>query len=214
MSLLRILTADSHDVLRRGLRSLLTSHPGWIVCGEAKNGLEAVRLTMELKPDVVILCVEMTGLNGIEATRQIKRLQPGTEVLVYTAHDEEHIVFDAVKAGANAHVLKTDSESTLVEAISRLANHVPYFSSKAAQTLVGRLAKERQESTTTHALTDREREIVQLLSDSESNKQIAVRLQISVKTVEAHRAAIMRKLGFTSVTELVRYAIRNQLIEP
>jgi DNA-binding NarL/FixJ family response regulator len=214
MSRVRILIADAHEVLLRGLTSLLTSRPGWTVCGQAKTGLEAVRQAIELKPDVVILGVDMAELNGIEATRQIKRALPATEVLIYTTHDEEYLIVQALKAGASGHMLKSDDESMLIDAVAKLAAHSPFFSTKASETLLEHVMKKTGEFEETHILTERELEIVRLISDGQSNRLIAAHLRISVKTVEAHRAAIMRKLGFKSITELVRYAIRNKLIQP
>jgi DNA-binding NarL/FixJ family response regulator len=212
MSQVKIFIADAHEVLLRGLKSLLTSHAGWTVCGEAKTGVEAVRRIIELKPDIVILGVDMAELNGIEATRQIKRAIPSTEVLIYTIYDEEYLIVEALKAGASGHVLKSDSEQTLLEAVTTLATHLPYFSTKSAETLLEHV-KKTAVTDNAHVLTDREREIVKTVSEGKSNKEIAAHLRISVKTVEAHRAAIMRKLGFKSITELVRYAIRNKFIQ-
>src|SRR5262245_6322688 len=117
MTKLRILVADGHDVVRRGLRSLLASHSGWSVCGEARSGLDAVRLAAELKPDIVILSLDMTELNGIDATRQIKRARPATEILFYTSHNDEHLIAQALMAGARGHVLKSDREETLIDAV-------------------------------------------------------------------------------------------------
>ena len=213
MARLKILVADGHDVLRRGLRSLLSSHPGWSICGEARNGMEAVNLANELAPDIVILSLELEELNGIEATRQIKRNQPSTEILLYTTHDEEYLIAEAFRAGARGHVLKSDIEETLVEAIVNLARHTPFLSTTAAETLLNHMLKVGTTSYETRAPTSREREIIRLLSEGKSNKEIGCHLRISVKTVEAHRSTTMRKLGFTSVTELVRYAIRNGIIQ-
>jgi DNA-binding NarL/FixJ family response regulator len=212
MARLKILVADGHDVLRRGLRSLLSSHPGWLICGEARSGMEAVKLAAELSPDIVILSLELEELNGIEATRQIKKNHPVTEVLLYTIHDEEYLIAEAFRAGARGHVLKSDSEETLMEAVSNLAKHIPFLSTTAAETLLNHMLKVGT-SYETRALTTREREIIRLLSEGKSNKEIGNHLRISVKTVEAHRSTTMRKLGFTSVTELVRYAIRNGIIQ-
>ena len=211
---LKIFLADEQDVLRRGLRSLLTTHAGWSVCGETRSGVEAVGLVLELKPDVVIIGVEMAELNGIEVTRQIKRSRPQTEVLFYTVHKEEYLIAEALRAGARGHVLKSDSEETLIEAVRALAKHSPYFSTPAAETLLKHLPKTRAELDVMRVLTERERKIVQLLADGKSNRDIASQFQISPKTVEAHRSAIMRKLRFSSITDLVRYAIRNRLIQP
>jgi len=174
--------------------------------------MDAVKLAAELSPDIVILSLELEELNGIEATRQIKRTHPVTEVLLYTIHDEEYLIAEAFRAGARGHVLKSDSEETLVEAVSNLAKHIPFLSTTAAETLLNHMLKVGA-SYETRALTTREREIIRLLSEGKSNKEIGNHLRISVKTVEAHRSTTMRKLGFTSVTELVRYAIRNGIIQ-
>src|SRR5262245_50023890 len=207
MARLRILVADCHDVLRRGLRSLLTSPSGWTVCGEARSGIETVKLASELKPDIVILELELTELNGIEATRQIKRNHLSIEVLLYTIHEEQLLVAEAFRAGARGHVLKPDTEDTLIEAVATLARHVPFLSTVAAETLLNQVLKAGIESDEIQALTVREREIIRLLSEGKSNREIATQLNISVKTVETHRSATMRKLGYTSIAELVRYAI-------
>jgi DNA-binding NarL/FixJ family response regulator len=162
----------------------------------------------------VILEIDLLSLNGVEATRQIKRDRPSTEVLVYTTHNEERVIGEALRAGARGYVLKSDNEDKLVEAITALARHVPFFSPSAAETMLTHLIKFGPNATEMLPLTAREREIVCLLSDAKSNKQIASQLRISVKTVETHRAAVMRKLGFKSITDLVRYAIRNGFVEP
>jgi DNA-binding NarL/FixJ family response regulator len=212
MAILKILLADGHDIVRRGLRSLLSSHPRWHICGEAKSGMDAVRLAAKLKPDLVILALEMAGLSGIEVTRQIVQSRPATQILIYTIHDEEYLLVEALRAGARGHVLKSDSEDTLIEAIKSLEKHSPYFSTRAAETLVHQLVKSEVALNNTR-VTGRERQIVQLLADGKSNKETATHLSISIKTVEAHRSAIMRKFGFKSIAELVRYAIRNRIIE-
>src|SRR5262245_32585456 len=132
MARLRILVADCHDVMRRGLRSLLSSHSGWSVCGETRSGLDAVKLASQLKPDIVILGLELTELNGIETTRQIKRNQPSAEILIYTLHVEQLVIAEAFRAGARGHVLQSDSEETLIEAVATLAKHVPFLSTLAS----------------------------------------------------------------------------------
>jgi DNA-binding NarL/FixJ family response regulator len=211
---MRIFLADSLDVLRRGLRVLLSEYPGWSVCGEARNGLEALARILELKPDIVIVDLDLPELDGIQATRRIKEALPETEVLFFTIHEERHVIARAIRAGARAYVLKTDSEDALVEAVETLARHLPYFDGRASEMLLSNFLNKTAESDEAQVLTDRESEIVQLLSDGKSNKEVAYSLSISVKTVETHRAAIMRKLGLKSITELVRFAIRNKLIEP
>jgi DNA-binding NarL/FixJ family response regulator len=212
MAKLNIFLADSHDVLRRGLRSLLSSHSGWFVCGETKSGLDAVRLVVDLKPDVVILDLDMPGLNGVDVTRQIKRKRPATGILIYTAFNEEDMTVKALMAGALGHVLKSDSEDTLIDAVTAVGRHLPFLSTKPAEILLKHMQK-RGGLDETRILTFRERKIVQLLSDGKTNKDVSAHLHISVKTVEAHRSAIMRKLGFKSISELVRYAIRNGLTQ-
>ena len=206
--------ADDHEVIRKGVCTLLAAHPGWSICGEASNGREAVKLALKLKPDIVILDVEMPEVNGVEATHEIKRALPGTEVLIFTMHDEEYLVTEVLRAGARGHVLKTDSAEELIDAVEALAKHLPALSARASSVLLDHLLQASAESDETSGLTRRERQIVQMLADGKANKDVASHLRISVKTVETHRAAIMRKLGFKSITELVRYAIRNSLIRP
>jgi DNA-binding NarL/FixJ family response regulator len=184
------------------------------VCGESRSGREAVKLVLQLKPDIVILDLEMPELNGVEATHQIKRELPATEVLIFTMHEEEYFITEALRAGARGYVLKSDAEEKLIEAVAALARHVPYFSASASETMLEQVLKAGEAPDEARALTGREREIVELLSAGRSNKGVATQLKISVKTVETHRSAIMRKLGFKSITQLVRYAIRNKFIKP
>lgn len=211
--MLRILLADDHDIVRRGLRDLLEEQPGWEVCGEAATGREALEHAIRLRPQVVVLDLMMPELNGLEAARQIRKALPTTEILVFTMHDSEDLVHAILSAGARGYVLKSDAARHLVSAVEALARRQPFFSSRVSATVLdgylsgGRVAPSR-------TLTDREREIVQLLTEGRSNKEVATLLQISVKTVETHRAAIMRKLGVGSIVELVHYAIRNKLIAP
>jgi DNA-binding NarL/FixJ family response regulator len=208
---LSILLVDTHDVMRRGLRSLLSRRPDWDVCGEAKNRHDAVDLTVKLQPDIVILDLE--NVDGIETARQIKRAHHETEILIYTVQDEEYRVAEAFRSGVRGYILKSDDEDSLIEAIEALANHLPFLGTNASEVLLQEL-KTHGGGEEPHSLTRREREIIQLLSDGHSNRKIASRLQISEKTVEAHRTAIMRKFRFKSITELVRYAIRSRLIQP
>lgn len=212
--MISIFVADNQDVLRRGLRLLLNGRPGWSVCGDAKTGEEAVALIREHKPDIVVLDLDLPDLNGIEVTRQIKEALPATEILFFTTHEEDPVIAEALKAGARGYILKSESESKLIEGIDALSKHLPFFSSRVSDMLLNHLLNRTQDSNEVLNLSDREREIVELLATGESNKETAARLHISVKTVETHRAAIMRKLGLKSITELVRYAIRNKLIEP
>jgi DNA-binding NarL/FixJ family response regulator len=212
--LLRILLADDHDVVRKGLRVMLDAHAGWEVCGEASNGREAVKLALELKPQIAVLDLEMPELNGLEATRQIKKEVAGVEVLIYTMFETERLIRDVIAAGARAYILKSDAGQRLIEAVEALEHHKPFFTTKASETLLDSFLKSPQKAPGDSVITDREREIVQLLAEGRVNKEIASMLGISVKTVETHRAAIMRKLEINSIVELVHYAIRNNLVKP
>lgn len=215
--MLRILLADDHDIVRRGLRELLEEQPGWEVCGEAGTGREAVEQALRLRPQVVVLDLMMPELNGLEAARQIRKALPATEVLVFTMHDSEELVHEILSTGARGYVLKSDAARHLVSAVEALSRHQPFFSSRVSATVLdGYLSGARGDarSAPSRTLTDREREVVQLLTEGRSNKEVASILHISVKTVETHRAAIMRKLGVGSIVELVHYAIRNKLIQP
>jgi len=212
----RILVADDHEIVREGLRTLLTSRRGWQVCGEARDGREAVQLAAQLQPHVAVLDLSMPVLNGLDAARQIRRSQPRTEVLVLTMHESEDLAQQVFEAGARSLILKTEAKRLLLDAVEALAQHKPFFTPKVSElVLQGRLHPEVTAAKAKHArggLTPREREVVQLIVEGRSNKEIAAALGRSVKTVEAHRANIMHKLGFRSVPELVRYAIRNQIV--
>jgi len=213
----RILVADDHHVVRTGLRALLESQTGWRVCAEAANGREAVEKARELKPDVAVLDIGMPLLNGVETTRQIRKLSPKTEVLILTMHDSELLVQEVFEAGAHGYILKDDADRNLIAAVDALRRHKPYLSSRVSEAvsqaaLLARDGPERGRSSRSR-LTPRQREILQLLAEGKSNKEIAGVLGISVKTAETHRANIMLKLDFHSITELVRYAVRNKIIQ-
>ncbi|HEY3037406.1 MAG TPA: response regulator transcription factor [Pyrinomonadaceae bacterium] len=215
--MLRVLLADDHDVVRRGLSDMINAHQGWEVCGEAANGREAVKLSQALKPDVAVLDLYMPELNGLEATRQIRRESPQTQVLIFTMHETETLIREVLAAGARGYVLKSDAGRHLMSAVEALSHHKPFFTAKVSETLLDtylKSAAQANENSAFHSLTAREREIVQMLAEGKSNKEIATRLSISVKTVETHRATVMRKLGINSIVELVHYAIRNELVEP
>ena len=212
----RILLADDHDIIRRGLKELLETHAGWEVVGEASSGRQAVELAVKLHPDIAILDLTMPELNGLEATRQIKKALPKTAVLIFTMHENENLIRDVLTAGALGYVLKSDAARHLTNAVEALIQHKPFFSAKVSEAVLdGYLKAGREESsTTTEPLTPREREIVQLLAEGKSNKEVADTLGISTKTIETHRATIMRKLELKSFAEMVRYAIRNNIIQP
>ncbi|HXX13362.1 MAG TPA: response regulator transcription factor [Candidatus Eremiobacteraceae bacterium] len=215
---LRILIADDHDILRRGLKQLLTAHPGWMVCAEARTGREAVSLAEAHKPDIVVIDISMPDLNGLEAARRIRKALPKVGIIILTLHFSDQLVKDIVEAGARAYVMKNDADRDLVNAVEALANHRTFFTARAAEMLLNdfsdRISATRPQATPRSRLTSREREIVQLLAEGKSSKEVAGVLGIRVKTAETHRANIMRKLQVHSVSELVRYAIKNSIIEP
>lgn len=214
---LRILLADDHDVVRRGLRDLLIAHEGWEVCGEATDGRQAVEMAISLRPNIAILDLTMPQLNGLDATRQIRKAAPNTEILIFTMHESERLIREVLAAGARGYLLKSEASQQIVAAVEALAEHKPFFSWKASETMLESFlaaAAADQGRSTTDPLTAREREIVQLLAEGSSSKKIASLLGISVKTVDTHRATIMRKLEAHSIVELVHYAIRNNLIQP
>jgi DNA-binding NarL/FixJ family response regulator len=218
MGTLRIMIADDHDLVRRGLKMLLESHPGWKVCAEAHSGRETVSMAEELRPDVAIIDISMPELNGIEAARKIRKLSPNTEMLMLSMHHTDQLVREIIEIGAKGYIIKSDSDRSLVAAVEALASHKPFFTSCATEIMLDSI---RARGTTVvgipqtikDRLTPREREIVQLLSEGKSSKEVAVTLGISVKTSETHRANIMRKLDIHSVSQLVRYAVRNQIVE-
>jgi len=210
--MLRIILADDHEIVRAGLSAMIERQEGWEVCGAASTGREAVALAEKLKPDIVIMDIGMPELNGLEAARQIKRMLPDTEVLIFTANEEEDIVRQVFQAGARGYLLKSEANKQLVPAIEMLCKHRTYFSSKVSEMVFagymqGKLGGEDA------SLTPRERETVQLIAEGKSNKEVAAIFGISVKTVETHRATIMRKLQLESVAGLVKYAIRNGIVQ-
>jgi DNA-binding NarL/FixJ family response regulator len=217
MKNIRILIADDHDLMRRGLKALVESHPNWQVCDEAHTGREAVARAEQAKPDVVILDISMPELNGLEAARSIRKASPNTEILILSVHYSDRLIREIVEAGVRGYIMKSDSDRDLIDALEKLANHEPFFTSKAAEMMLARFNHSGSHScmkeTVGERLTAREREIVQLLSEGRSSKEVASFLGISVKTAETHRANVMRKLDIHSVSELVRYAVRNQIIE-
>lgn len=214
MKNVRILLADDHEVVRQGVRAFIEKQPGWEVCGEAADGRAAVALAERLRPDVVVLDLGMTDLNGLDATRQIKRAQPETEVLIFTGQESDELVHAVFEAGARSYILKHDIGAHLVAAIEALSRHKHYFTTRISEIVFARyLEGGARTSEPGERLTPRERETVQLLAEGKSNKLVAEQLGISIKTVETHRAAIMRKLHLESFAELVRYAIRNKIVE-
>ena len=207
--------ADDHELLRRGLRALLTEQPGWEICGEAVDGREAVELARKLRPDVIVMDIAMPELNGLEAPRQIRRVWPKAEILVLTFDESEALVREVLAAGARGYMLKSDVSRLLVQAVETLGRHRPYFTSKVAGFLLQDFGRANTvPESADDLLSPREREVLQLVAEGRSTKQLAAVLHISAKTAENHRTNIMRKLKANSVTELVRYAVRNKIITP
>jgi DNA-binding NarL/FixJ family response regulator len=217
MTPLRILIVDDHAVVRRGVRSLLESEKGFEITGEATTGREAVDMARRLQPDVVVMDLSLPELNGLDATRQILKDSPRSEILVLTMHHSEELARDVLQAGARGYVLKSDADQSLIAAVKSLREHKPFLSSRVTEFVLDdylRRTDALEEALSHETVTAREREIIQLLAEGKSNKEAASTLGISVKTIEAHRANIMRKLRLRSVSELVRYAIRNKIVQP
>jgi DNA-binding NarL/FixJ family response regulator len=212
---LRILIADDHEVARQGIRALLESHPGWEVCAEAKDGREAVELATNSKPDIVLLDIGMPNLNGLDAARQILAMSPTIRILILTMHDAEQVVREVLAAGARGFVLKSDAARDLVAAVDALQHRRTFFTTRVTQMVLnGYLHQEKESQPLAKAvLTPREREVIQLLAEGKTSKEVAVALKLSVKTAETHRTNLMRKLDLHSVADLTLYAIRNGIVQ-
>jgi DNA-binding NarL/FixJ family response regulator len=217
MPSLKLLLADDHEIVRQGLRSMLQAQRDCEVVGEAVDGRQAVAMTKELNPDVVILDIGMPQLNGLEATRHILKMRPQTKVLILTMHESDSMIREVLDAGARGYILKTDAGRDLVTAVDSLRRNKTFFTSRVSQMILDGYLKGDTRLQNSAAggirLTPRQREIVQLLAEGKSSKEVAVALEMSVKTAETHRANIMRKLDCHSVSEVVRYAIRNNIIQ-
>jgi DNA-binding NarL/FixJ family response regulator len=211
MDSVRLLVADDHEVVRNGVRSLLEAQPGWQVMAEASNGREAVEQANRLKPDVAVLDIGMPSLNGLEAARQILRNDPHIKIVILTMHESENLIREVLKVGARGYVSKADAIRDLVTAVKAVRRGLTFFTAKVGEVMLeGYLGKT---GATDSRLTPRQREIIQLLAEGQSSKEIAVTLGLSVKTAETHRANIMRRLNCHSISEIVRYAVRNNIIE-
>lgn len=208
-----VIFADDHFVVRQGVRALLQEDPGCRILGEASTGREIVEKAAALEPDVAIVDIRMPGLNGLEATRQIRSRGLKTQVVVLTMHDTEDLVRDLLRSGAMGYVLKSDTARDLVRAVRSVAGGRPFFTSCVARMVLQGYLEPHPTSPTDERLTPREREVVQLLAEGRSNKEVACALGISVKTAETHRAHVMRTLDLNSVCELVHYAVRQNIIE-
>jgi DNA-binding NarL/FixJ family response regulator len=213
---LRILVAENHDVVRHGVRELLAVHPDWDIVGEARTGRQALDVARRSRPDVAVLDLSLPELAGVEAIRQIRADDPEIEICVFSMHEDELFVGDAIAAGARAYVLKSEPGARLVEAVDALARHEPFFSPRVAALVLRALVRARASGEGPYAgpLTHREREVAQFLVEGLGSRAVANRLGITPKTVDTHRATIIRKLGMSSMADLVRYAIRHRLVEP
>ena len=212
---IRILLADDHGVVRKGLRFLLERQIEMEVVGEASDGREAVRLAEELKPDIAIMDIAMPLLNGIEATAQIVKKEPRTSVIILSMHSDEDYLLSALNAGAKGYLLKDSAEVDVVRAIQAVANGTPFFSPEIAKTLLEdymRFLQQRNLQDSYELLTEREKETLQLLAEGKSNKEVAALLNVSVYTVDTHRTHLMQKLNLHNTAEIVLYAVRKKII--
>jgi DNA-binding NarL/FixJ family response regulator len=215
MCAVSLLIADDHEVVRRGIRALIQEQPGWRIAAEANDGRDAVNKANEFQPDVAILDITMPSLNGLDAAKQIAELSPRTKVLILTIHESDQLSRKALDVGVRGYILKSDAAFDLITAVSSLLSNKTFFTPKVAQMVLNAYLGKgpRASEDAPLQITAREREIVQLLAEGKSSKEVASGLDISAKTVETHRSNILRKLHFHSVTELVRYAVRNHIVE-
>jgi DNA-binding NarL/FixJ family response regulator len=215
MCAVSLLVADDHDVVRRGIRALIQDQPGWEVAAEAKDGRDAVTKATEFQPDVAILDISMPALNGIDAAMQIAKVSPRTKVLILTVHESDQLSRKALDAGARGYMLKTDAAFDLITAVSSLLSNKTFFTPSVAQMVLNEYLGKGPTANGDAVLqiTAREREIVQLLAEGKHSKEVGQVLAISSKTVETHRSNILRKLHCHSVADLVRYAVRNHIVE-
>jgi DNA-binding NarL/FixJ family response regulator len=214
---LRLVVADDHPLMRRGICDLLETEPGWEVVAEASNGREAVEAVAKAKPDVLVIDLAMPELNGLTATREILRFFPKVEVVLLTMHNTDQAVREVLESGARGYVLKSDAEQDLIAAVKAVSLGKPFFTGNVTEVVLkGYLSRSpgTEQAEALPELTTRERQVVQLLVEGKGNKDVAVAMRVSVKTVEAHRSNINRKLSLRSTSDLVRYALRNGIVMP
>ena len=211
--MLQVLIADDHEIVRHGVRDLVNSRQGWQVCAEAGDGQTAYEQAIATQPNVAILDVSLPRLNGLILARLLRQETPATSVLIFTLHDDQETVSGALAAGVRGYVLKSDGDAQLAAAIAALGSRRPYFSPQITELLMDAAVNERKKSLL-ESFTIRELEVAQLIAEGMSNKAIARTLDISVKTVESHRSAALRKAGVHTAAEFVRFAIRHNLIQP
>jgi len=216
---LRILLADDHDLVRRGLRTLIEQESGWKVCGDAETGPLAVEEARRLKPDIVVVDLSLPGFDGLEVTRRIKRHLPSCEILIFTGSGEsDELIREVFASGAKSYIRKAEAAQFLIDAIRSLGEHKPFFSENASAVMFARFAQTQKDQVQNEAATDErlstsEQQMVKLLSDGQSNAGVAKKLRVSIRTVENTRAGIMNKLKLASFADLVRYAARNGIIK-
>jgi DNA-binding NarL/FixJ family response regulator len=208
----RLMLVDDHEIVRRGVRALVETRPEWTVVAEASDGMEAIRIAKEMQPDAIVLDISVPTVSGLDVIIQLKKLLPKIEILVFTMHESERVIAQALRAGARGYLLKTESGNKLLEALAALSRHQAYFSSAVSEALLESYlhSDTGQEKV---RLTARQRQIVKLVAEGNSNKQIALMLNISIQTVETHRAAARRKIGANSSADLALYAARNELVD-
>lgn len=213
MKSVSVLIADDHEIVRQGIRTIVESRSDFSVCGEASDGRQAVQMAATLRPEIVVIDIGMPELNGLDATRQIVQNDPRSKVLVLTMHESDQVVRDVLAAGARGYLLKTDAGRDLISALEALSGRKTFFTSKVAEIVLETyLNGGTARPVSKDVLTGREREVVQLLAEGKSTKEVAVALGLSVKTAETHRSNLMRKLDIHSVSELVLYAVRNNIV--
>jgi DNA-binding NarL/FixJ family response regulator len=210
----RILVADDHDLVCAGLEQIIATQEDMEICATACSGTEALRKAIDLTPDIAILDMQMGGLNGLEATRAIRQSVPGCEVLLFTGLETDDLMREAFASGAKAFVLKSDARTHLTEALASLAQHKPYFTNAVSEVIFARiLRKESATDTSDGRLTTREREIVKSLAQGDGNRELSQKLNVNLRTAEGLRAAVMKKMNFDSLADLVRYAVRNEIVK-
>jgi DNA-binding NarL/FixJ family response regulator len=214
----RILIADDHEVVRRGMCALLQAHEGWEICGEATDGRDVVEKARQLKPDVIIIDVGMPNLNGLAATRQLSQQSSKYQIIVLTIDDSDEVIREALDAGARGFVLKSDAARDLVAAVDALERNRMFFTPRVNDMVLAGFLNTGHNGDGNHLpkvpkLTEREREVIQLVAEGKSSKEVASLLNLSTKTAETHRSNIMRKLGLHSVRDLVLYAVKNKIIQ-
>src|SRR4051812_12477127 len=214
----RIVIADDHEIVREGARAVIERRSGWKVCGVVKSSGEVVDVVAKLKPDIVVMEANMAGLDGVDAVQQIRRRSPKTEILIFTARETDGFIRKLFEAGATSFIFKSDAHTDLTEAIEALSQQKSFFTNRVSQVLFAKMPdRPGQEPVLKRSrpprLSARESEILRLLVEGKSNRKVAESLGISIRTAETHRAALMRKLGLDSIAGLVRYAIRNHLVE-